>query len=290
MADARIETRRASDGIVLRSRHWQPTGVPRGHVFLLHGIQSHSEWYIDSATALSDAGFDVRAPDRRGSGLSDGPRGHVRHLDRLLNDVGHFLFDLRCYRQRVGPVIVIGISWGGKFALSLARRFPVNGLALITPGLFSRFEPTLFQKFRLSLAERMGIEHRRVPIPFSDASYFTANRTRQDYIANDPLCLREVTSSFLFANRKLDRERNNHASLPGSVALMLAGQDRIIDNERTRNYFELISPTDSPVYEFEYAEHTLEFESSQPEYIEKLVTWAVEVADGFVSISVDHQQ
>src|SRR3972149_2395959 len=41
---------------------------PRGVVLYLHGIQSHSGWYVQSCEILSENGYTIYAPDRRGSG------------------------------------------------------------------------------------------------------------------------------------------------------------------------------------------------------------------------------
>src|SRR5207247_2300063 len=130
------------------------------------------------------------------------------------------------------------ISWGGKLATALSRRHPglVDGLALLCPGFFA--------KVRLSLWQRVGIAAARLvrpgklfPIPLNDPELFTDSPRWQEFIRNDPLALRRATARLLVESVRLDgylRWIRGYVRLP--VLLMLAEHDRIIDNERTRQY------------------------------------------------------
>src|SRR5687767_8737669 len=68
----------AVDGVTLHYRTWTPVGrPPEASLLFLHGIASHGAWFAGTAVHLAERGIAVYAPDRRGSGLSGGPRGHV---------------------------------------------------------------------------------------------------------------------------------------------------------------------------------------------------------------------
>jgi alpha-beta hydrolase superfamily lysophospholipase len=55
--------------------------------------------------------------------------------------------------------------------------------------------------------------------------------------------------------------------------LMLAGQDRIVDNARTLAYFQRFASTDRQVIEYPEGHHTLEFESDPTQYARDLIGW-----------------
>ena len=75
-APGELRSLRASDGVELHYRFFAPaTGAHRGNVVHLHGIQSHSGWYVETAAELARRGYAVYLADRRGSGLSMGTRG-----------------------------------------------------------------------------------------------------------------------------------------------------------------------------------------------------------------------
>jgi len=274
----RIGTRTASDGAPLHFRHWRPIEPPRGWLLTLHGIQSHSGWYEYSATAFARAGWDVRIPDRRGSGLNARQPADVCHHARLIHDVLHFLRDIQYERQQtksVAPVLLAGISWGGKLAMQIARRFPelISALTLITPGLISRIRPGPIDRIRLKIARRLGLQHRKVSIPLQDAGLFTSVPEFQKMIQNDPLALHEVPLSFLYASQDLDRLNHQIDRIACPLLLMLAKEDRIIDNTKTSQLLQ----TKAPRFQFEEyagAQHTLELECCRKQFVGDWIGWA----------------
>ncbi|MEJ7594374.1 MAG: alpha/beta fold hydrolase [Planctomycetaceae bacterium] len=281
MSEPSIRSFTASDGYRIQFRHWKAPG-PRGIVVALHGIQSHSGWYAASCQAMTDAGFDVYFADRRGSGLNGFQRGHAAHGMRLINDVRALATLARNEQQAssvVGsslPLIIMGISWGGKIAAAAAATFPkeFNGLAMLYPGLHTRICPNAWQRFRLNLARRFEITRIDIPIPLRAPELFTDTLEWQQFIANDPLALHTVTSSLLNAGRDLDRliaERAADIQCP--VLLMLAGRDRIIDNPKTRVLLTRFGTNHLTSVCYPDACHTLEFEPDRIAIFSDLTEW-----------------
>src|ERR671911_2731517 len=80
----------ASDGVSLHYLRWSSGGSPpRAAIIFLHGIASHAGWFGETAADLNNQGVVVYGPDRRGSGRSGGPRGHLARYERALDDVDH---------------------------------------------------------------------------------------------------------------------------------------------------------------------------------------------------------
>ena len=63
---------KTGDGYTLKVRRYPATGVVKGEIVCLHGIQSHAGWYEFSCTYLSQRGYNVSFIDRREIG-----RAHV---------------------------------------------------------------------------------------------------------------------------------------------------------------------------------------------------------------------
>ena len=281
MSEPSIRSFTASDGYQIRFRHWT-SQTPRGIVIALHGIQSHSGWYAASSCAMADAGFDVYFADRRGSGLNGFQRGHAAHGMRLINDVRALAALARDERRKSEvdrgplPLIIMGISWGGRIAAAAAARFPLefNGLALLSPGLHPRILPNAWQRFRLNLARRFEITRTDIPIPLRAPELFTDTIEWQQLIANDPLALHTVTSSLLNAGRDLDKliaESAAHICCP--VLLLLAGRDRIIDNSKTRVLVTRFGTSHLTSICYPNACHTLEFEPDRAAIFSDLTEW-----------------
>lgn len=275
----------ASDGYRIHFRRWKPTEQKyRATIVALHGIQSHSGWYAASSSALADAGYEVLFLDRRGSGLNEPARGDTPHTYRLLNDVAQFLswkrYSLRRHDTAI-PLVLMSVSWGGKLAALTAAQRPdlVDALALLYPGIRAKIAATAVQNLQLTTAGALGLRAKRVPIPLADPRLFTADPGRQEYIAHDPLTLREVTVSFLLANGQLDQLLlDAPESIHCPTLLMLAGQDRIVNNRETRSYFLRFASRKRKLIEYLEGEHTLEFERNRDEIVGDLLHWLDRVA------------
>ena len=284
MTEPRIASFTTSDGYVHHYRHWVPSiERPRALIVALHGIQSHSGWYWHSSEKLCEAGYELLFVDRRGSGMNDDQRGHARHEERLINDVVQVLNEVRQRRNATAPtvpVVLLGLSWGGKLASVVASRRPelLDALVLLYPGIFAQFKANEWDHFRLNLARFGDVLLKPVPIPLQDPRLFTNQDQWRDFITRDQLALREVTVSFLLANRELDTIAQSAArSIRCPVFLALAGRDRIIDNESTRQYFGQLATHAKKLIEYPDACHTLEFEPDRDRFIADLIGWLNEL-------------
>jgi alpha-beta hydrolase superfamily lysophospholipase len=274
---AAVATFAASDGYVWRYRHYEPPLEPRGKVICLHGIQSHGGWYEQSSQRLCGAHYDVYFLDRRGSGLNEQARGDTPMFQRLLDDVAEFLRSPTIYGsgRQPTPVYLLGISWGGKLAVALQRAHPglVDGIVLLCPGLFPRIRPPLLSRLAI-LWSRLTAPAKLFPIPLNDPELFTATPSKRNFIREDPFALRQATARFLVESVRLDRYVKSVA--PGvtvPVLLLLAGQDRIIRNDRTRNFVESFAHPDKMILTYPDAHHTLEFEPDPERFLGDLLRW-----------------
>jgi alpha-beta hydrolase superfamily lysophospholipase len=269
-----LVTQTASDGYRLHVAVWPAHGDLKGRVVVSHGVQSHSGWYHNLGRTLASAGYEAHFPDRRGSGANQNERGHTPSARRLILDQTQWLADLK--RQKPGvPVALAGISWGGKIAVIAAGREPnlVDALALICPGLHPRVGVSKAEKLRIAWAFFTN-RLKRFPIPLSDPALFTAHPQGQAYIADDPLSLRDATAGLLAASTFIDRMV---ARVPPKVRqpalLMLAGHDRIVDNEKTVAYFKTLASSKREMIEYPEGHHTLEFEPDPSRYALDLIAW-----------------
>jgi acylglycerol lipase len=276
-----IKTIDASDGYRLHYRHWAPEAdrqsPPVGYVIGLHGIQSHSGWYEYSSQRLCQAGFDVRFFDRRGSGLNTLDRGHVEHYERLTNDVVQAIGLVRNERDKTRsnvPIILLAVSWGAKIATVVAAQRPdlVERLVLLYPGLCPSVNANWRQLQLLSLATATGQTRRLIKIPLDDPSLFTGEARWQRFIVNDPHAVHDVSVSLLKAGRAMDKiieESVSHIKCP--VRMVLAGDDKIIDNSRTAELFQRFGSADRSLVEYPGCQHTLEFEPNREQIFDELI-------------------
>lgn len=269
-----MKTYTVSDGYRCHYRDYPAAGTLRGRVVFVHGIQSHAGWYEYSCQRLSEAGFAVSFLDRRGSGQNMQARGDTPSFRRLLDDIAEFLQPLRQQGSQ-RPIFLGGISWGGKLVTALQRRHPglCDGLILLCPGFCPQVRPSRQERLGI-IWSRLTTPRRLFAVPLSDPQLFTATPRWQQFIRDDPLSLRQATARFFVESVRLDlylRLAAAQVRLP--VLLLLAEQDRIIDNARTRAFVERFPALDKEVHEYAGAHHTLEFEENPETFIADLLRW-----------------
>jgi alpha-beta hydrolase superfamily lysophospholipase len=277
----RIEFYTARDGGRLAVRVWRTEELPRARVVILHGITSHGGWYGQVASHLANEGFDVHLLDRRGSGLNAEQPGDVDDWRTWIDDVAMYLDNSLTTaatrsQPRQLPTILCGISWGGKLAPAVARHHAalIDALALICPGMYSPFLPGVAKRIILAAPVPDRMRGRCVRIPLRRPELFTDTPRWREFIAQDPLALRRVTWRFAQEDRRLTRfarESAHFLHLP--TLMMLAGQDRIVNNSRARQFFGRVVGAHKTLIEYGGAAHTLEFERDPSEYFADLADW-----------------
>ena len=283
-----IRAYQAALGAKLHYREWC-VASPRGRVVILHGIESHSGWYLASGSFLAKKGFAVYALDRRGSGLNLEDRGDTPSFKTLLEDIRLFIEGLPDLPHPTGqvqprpeeqapppaPLHLIGISWGGKLATALTLLHPehITSLMLITPGLASKVDFSTREKLDIFFSSLFAAR-RKFKIPIEEPEMFTANPQKIEYIKADGLRLKEATARFFAESVKLDlflRKRIHLLRKP--LFLMLAGIDPIIDNQRIISLVEQIPADEKKIKVYAHYHHTLEFEENPQEFLEDLAAW-----------------
>ena len=276
------------DGYRTTARVWSPSREPRGLVIGLHGVQSHAEWYGYSARRLATAGFQVWWPDRRGSGRNRDRRGHADSGEQLIDDVEDVLSyalpeprHLETAEKAGGllpPVVLLGVSWGGKLAMAAADRLGdrIDAVALLYPALASRIEPARWQRALIRCACRCGLSRLQV----ADPALFTGDPRWQQFIAADPHALHRVSLGFLRATEELNDatvRALQHWRHP--LLVYVAGRDRIVDNAAVERMLAAV-PSGLLTYRcLSNAAHTLEFEPDRDAWIEALIAWVASVCE-----------
>lgn len=267
----------ASDGYRFASRIWQ-ADKPIARIVHVHGMISHGGWYLRSCRYFASHGFEVHFLDRRGSGLNMEARGDVADHNVWLDDVEEYLRS----QSSTLPTILLGVSWGGKFAAAFARHRPelLAGFGMLCPGLFVKQIPSRIKYGVLSLASHVGIQSKRVTIPLQDATLFTDAPAWQEYIRRDPFTLRKITIRFAVADRTLTRFATE---VPQTIQLptlcVLAGRDRIVDNDRVKGFVRRLGSESNKLIEYQEGAHTLEFEPDPATYFQDVCRWIEHLVD-----------
>jgi acylglycerol lipase len=271
-AESRFLT--ASDGVDLHYLRWSSgRSPPRAAIIFLHGIASHAGWFGETAADLTSQGVAVYGPDRRGSGRSGGPRGHLERYGRALDDVEEMV-RLVSSELRATPIFLAASSWAAKLAVVYAAERPgsLSGLLLLGPGLLPRVNLSPTRQLFVVVGHLVA-PTARLPIPLTPELY-TANRPYVDFIREDRLRLLEATTRFFWETARLDRRRGRASARLKLPLLVLQGQDdKMMDVAKTRRWFSRLDVEDKTYVAYPGAGHTLDFEPDRSRYLADMLAW-----------------
>jgi len=250
-----------TDGFDLFCRHWYPSGEIKGVVIFLHGIEVHSGAFRFMGHELEDAGFEVFAFDRRGSGNSKElnlPRGDTTSFERYLTDLEEVVEIVRAtHRQKV--LFMFGHSIGCAYALWYAAHYPdqLNGLVLADPPVEAGFKLPASDTFKLVLSPTISPHSMydlvdRWPEAFKESDEYKL-------ISEDELCTKPFGLGFLFSlQTKLANTMLKHASKISKPVLIIHGDADIIACPNSSNLImEKFASTDKNLHVFSNADHWL---------------------------------
>jgi acylglycerol lipase len=268
-----LRTVTASDGVELQVRLFAPAaGAHRANIVHLHGIQSHSGWYAETAAELARRGYAVHLADRRGSGLSAGNRGDFASSQQLVDDVGRVVDEAR-RGERDRPTVVIGCCWGARPAVGYAAQAGdrLAALVLVCPALKAKVDLAPARKLQV-FAGRALAPATRVPIPLTP-EMFTDNPPFLEFVRHDPLSLHDVTARFFFTQFFWDRRLLAERSLALPLLLLQSGSDPVVDVGAVRGWYDRLASERKDYVLYDDSGHILDFDQERRRYWDDLGTW-----------------
>jgi len=264
-----LHLRRAAPGV--HGYAWRPP-APVATLILVHGLQSHAQWFAECAESLFARGIAVYALDRRGSGASPGVRGDIGRYTEWFDEVAAVV-DLARADHPGLPAHLVGHCFGANLALgcALTRRPDIRSLVMLTPGLYILPDYRPWAKLRI-LACGLLRPRARFPVP-QDDDLFTRDPEVLAWIRQDALGARTVTARCLLETRRMvGWLRRNLDRLAVPLLVLEAARDRISDNRRHRRLLDRRLRDRCRLVSFD-AEHFLLAEPCREQVIDALVGW-----------------
>ncbi|MFH8347563.1 alpha/beta hydrolase [Streptomyces sp. NPDC018045] len=256
----RVETVTAADGTPLALHQWIPE-APKAAVFYVHGLQSHAGWLFETGPELARRQIAVYAPDRRGSGASGGPRGHLPSAGAVLDDYAAHFRTVRTRHPGGFPVTAVGQSFGGSLlaALLTTGRIRPDGVVFCAPALGqqrARHGHDGVQRLRALHG------HHRSPIALKDEDY-TGEQRYLAFMANDHGMLRQVTDGCRAVMAELELlytegAPEEYGTPPAPAHFVRPARDAIIDLDTARSVLARVCPHAVDTH-FDTDRHYLEF-------------------------------
>jgi alpha-beta hydrolase superfamily lysophospholipase len=261
----------APDGTTLALHRWTPPD-PSALLFYVHGIQSHAGWLMETGPELARHGVASYALDRRGSGRSAGIRGDMPSAEAVTSEYANALRTARAELPEV-PVTVLGQSFGASIvaALAAAGSFDPDRIIYCAPALGQQ-ALRHHAAGRLARLAEAGLE--RSPIGLDDKDY-TDQARYLEFMANDPLMLRQITARSRATMVEIEDSYQGHrAATVAEVYFARPEFDPIIALDEAELVARALHGEQVLARTFACALHYLEFSPVRREYW----SWLADVA------------
>lgn len=242
-------------------RTWE-VDSPTAEVILAHGYAEHSGRYLHVAQRLSEAGFNVSAPDHGGHGQSRGDRGDIGSWRAVIDDIDTVV-DTAMQRSPGLPTFVVGHSLGGAIAVAYALEHQdrLAGISLSGPALV--LPPEM-----LAMVDMPDI-----PVLDVAAAVSSDPAVVEDY-RNDPLVhLGAMPRNLLRLIGECEAfiERMSELTLP--IQIMHGSQDMLIPAGGVQVLVRAIVPGDLSVRIWPGLFHEIFNEPNKADVLAELVRW-----------------
>jgi alpha-beta hydrolase superfamily lysophospholipase len=244
----------AADGVLLHHRIWtaadapsfsagrHPRPGPRAAVVAFNGIMSHSAWMEPLAVELAERGISLIGADRRGTGLSDSPRGDAPSADVLIDDAARII---RSVEQR--PLLLLGWCWGANLALNVVKQVDARGLILIAPGLWPTDAVQAAARAATEAARDLAEDQPGVATPVAE-ELFTRGPALESFIMKDELRLRAMTPRFRrIMDRLLIHALATLRRLDVPLLAILANDDEATDSDVAARALSRLDPASTTI-------------------------------------------
>ena len=250
--------------------------IENGIVIIVHGLAEHLKRYDYAAEKFTEANLTVYRYDNRGHGKSGGERAHLNDFNDFILDADSIVEYVKHEKPNV-PVFMLGHSMGGFITAAYGVKYKnkingqvLSGAATMQPeqvkginGKFLEISNKILPKFKVK-NDLADIISRNIEV---------VNNYKED-----PFVLKKITAKFyyeflvkgiLWLNKNLKEYKYPCLVLHG-------GDDKIINNEASKNFINKISSTDKNLKVYDGLYHEILNEKERDIVINDIISWIYE--------------
>jgi alpha-beta hydrolase superfamily lysophospholipase len=207
---------------------------------------------------LVEVGISIWAMDHRGHGRSEGQRGHIDSMAQYLHDLKKMTEIAKTGIAARMKFFLLGHSLGGLMVLNLVENFPdiADGMIASSPGLRPKIKIPVIKGTVAKLLSRI------LPsLTFDNELDSSALSHDPNIVAaydDDPLVHRKITARwFTEFLRAMEFTRTSGDCIRIPILMQVAGDDRLVDAQTSRNFFESLPVKDKTLYFYDHLFHEI---------------------------------
>ena len=235
-------------------------------LLVIHGMCEHFGRYKTFTTQLKNNGISVYGVDLRGHGHSDGRRGDIEDIDKVVEDI-NFLINHIQNKRRFDAIGVFGHSMGGEIAVLYAGTYPKK------PNFLILSNPVLYLPKRMKFLKIVPFKN-NPHISFKKTVSETPEmleRSLKDPLAANVFNLRTVNQVFFKGVKKVG-EVIDKICCP--VLFLRGEKDTLLTNsQKEENFFNSLKVKNKQFISYKESNHRIVQNENAIKHINDIILW-----------------
>lgn len=214
-------------------RKWLPEGSRKATLMIAHGLNEHSERYINVANKVVPEKIAVYAVDHIGQGRSEGMKAYIKDFTDYTDNLKQFFDEFVKKESENKPVLLLGHSMGSIIAMNYILLHPEGIKALVLSGTGAKVGG--ISNFMAGLLKAVATVFPKMyfdsPQPLDDVLSRDMEVTRK--YKEDPMCGGKLTLSLAKAmNNSLKLAYMNAQNIKLPTLVQCGAKDVIFDGKK----------------------------------------------------------
>ncbi len=257
-------------------QYWLPEGDIKAYIIAIHGWGTHSDRMKYPAEYLTEKGYAIYSFDLRGHWRNAGDYpGHIDSMDHIQKDIVLFM-DI--VRKDAGnkKIFLMGHSFGGLISLIFAINHPsLPGVLVSSPELEIMMELSIGKKFAKKLSGSLSkfAPTKTVEMIINQNQLTGDLKILREHIADDKKLEVISVKSAVEMTNSMKWAMKNATKLLCPVLIMQAGNDKLVDKEKTKEFFSKVKCKDKRYKEYDGFLHELWNERGRAQVYQDMYIW-----------------
>ncbi len=258
-------------------QYWLPDSEDiKAYIIAIHGWGTHSDRLKILAEYFTDKGYAIYAFDLRGHWRNAGDNpGDMDSMDHIQKDTLLFM-DMIGEISTDKKIFLMGHSFGGLVSLIFAINHPALAGVLISSPLLGMFlKLSMGKKVIKSLSKTLvKLAPNKILDNIIDQNQLTSDlKILRQHIADKHKIEVITAKSAIEIDKSSKWAMDNASNLLCPVLIMQAGEDKIIDKQKTKEYFVQVRSKDKTYREYDGFLHELWNEKGRAQVYQDMFVW-----------------
>jgi len=258
-------------------QYWLPeSGEFKAYIIGVHGWGTHSDRLKLPAEYLTDNGYAVYAFDLRGHYRNTGETpGHIESIDHIQKDILLFMDVIRNIAKEK-KIFLMGHSFGGLMSLIYAINHPaLSGVLVSSPLLGMFMNLSIGKKVIKSISKNIvKLAPNKILNNIIDQNQLTSDlKILRKHIADKNKIEVISAKSATEIDKYTKWAMENASKLICPVLIMQAGNDKIVDKGKPKEFFDKVKSKDKSFKEYVGFLHELWNEKGRAQVYQDMFIW-----------------